>query len=107
MTECSASGACTVQTLNLYVKDGVHVDFDAVVRLDIICQTLLVVALDLAQLVEQLLVVRIVVQNLQLGRMGAVAGADLALDQLSQPGLASHSQRRCAMPLVTLQNLEE
>ena len=73
-----------VQTLNLYVKDGVHVDFDAVVRLDIIRQTLLVVALDLAQLVEQLLVVRIVVQNLQLGRMGAVAGADLALDQLSQ-----------------------
>ena len=41
-----------VQTLNLYVKDGVHVDFDAIVRLDIIRQTLLVVALDLAQLVE-------------------------------------------------------
>ena len=41
-----------VQTLNLYVEDGVHVDFDAVVRLDIIRQTLLVVALDLAQLVE-------------------------------------------------------
>ena len=34
-----------VQTLNLYVKDGVHIDFDAVVRLDIIRQTLLVVAL--------------------------------------------------------------
>ena len=73
-----------MQTLNLYVEDRVHVDFDAVVLLDIVRQTLLVVALDLAQLVEQLLVVRIVVQNLQFGRMGAVAGADLALDQLSQ-----------------------
>lgn len=77
------------------------------VRLDIIRQTLLVVALDLARLVEQLLVVLLVVQDLQLGRMGAVAGADLALNQLSQLRVGLAQPAAVCKPLVTLQNLEE
>ena len=73
-----------VQALDLYIKDRVHVDLDAVVLLDIVRQTLLVVALDLAQLGEQRLVLAVVGEHLQLGRVLAVALADLALDQGSQ-----------------------
>ena len=49
-----------MQALDLHVENRVHVDLDAVMLLNILRQAQLVVALDLAELGEQRLILAIV-----------------------------------------------
>ena len=81
-----------MQSLNLNIEDGVRIDFNSVMLLDVFCQTYFVLIFDIHELLQSFLVIRVNFQFCQFRQIGDPAVTDMIGDPVSQQRVRMHQE---------------
>ena len=73
-----------MQTLNLDVEDGMHIDINLIVVFDVFGEFLLVLEFDLVHLFEDRFIIRVFFKGFDLGHIFDPFIADLGRDEFSE-----------------------